>query len=91
MIFIEEVYKRGIPHEVIEEYKQYIKKGFIREHNPFDYDLSEDDSNPIWEIVELTEEDLRERIAKAKEIEKKQDRYYKEFLKARAEGRVFIF
>ena len=77
MIFVKEVYKWGIPHDVIKEYKQYIKKGLIREHNPFDYDPSEDDSNPIWETVELTEEDLRERIAEAKKKEKELSRLIK--------------
>lgn len=88
MIFIKEVYKWGVPHDVIEEYKQCVKKGLIKEHNPFEYDPSEDDSNPIWEIVELTEEELRERIAEARKLEEKWDREHKEFLKAAAEGRA---
>lgn len=88
MIFMKEVYKWGVPHDVIEEYKRYVKKGFIKEHNPFEYDPSEDDSNPIWEEVELTEEDLRERIAEARKLEEKWGREYKELLKVAAEGRV---
>lgn len=65
MNIIKETYKYGASHDVIEEYKQYIKRGLIRVCHPLDYD-----SNSVWEIVELTEEELLARIAEAKEKEK---------------------
>lgn len=71
MIFIKEIYKEDISPKVIEEYKQCIKDGFIKIYNPLEVYGSEDDPDPDWEIIELTEEDLLERIAKAKEKAKK--------------------
>lgn len=67
MIFLKEIYKENISPKVIEEYEQYIKDGLIKVYNPIDEDGSENVLTPVWEIVELTEEELLERIAEAKE------------------------
>ena len=66
MIFLKEVYKKNISPKVIEEYERYIEDGLIRVYNPIEEDGSENVLTPVWEIVELTEEELLERIAEAK-------------------------
>lgn len=70
MIWTVETYKKGVSPDVIKEYERYIKQGLIKVYNPIDEYKSEEDQDPVWETVELREEDLLIRIAKAKKREK---------------------